>query len=260
MSNSQNSPVHGDDGLGFHGKNNNVVALGAGVTPINPGESNVEPVDVSSHITLNADLGADPKGSICREVRSGGQGTQEWTLDHVPREKNSEVDALANLGSSVEEDDIIPGTVVQLSRCVVEEGHAEMNSTSLTWDWRNKYIEYLKNGKLTSDHKESRALRTKVVRFTLDEDGTLYRRTFDGPLALCLGPGDTDYVLREIRKGTCGNHSGAESLTRKIIRAGYYWDSMEKDTKEFFKKSDKCQRFAPMIHQPGEQLHSVLSP
>ncbi|XP_070020301.1 uncharacterized protein [Nicotiana sylvestris] len=123
-----------------------------------------------------------------------------WTLDHVPREQNSEADALANLGSSIEEDDIVPRTVVQLSRSVVEEGHAEINYTSLTWDWRNKYIDYLKDRKLPSDHKESRALRTKTVRFALDEDGTLYRRMFDGPLAVCLGPGDTDYVLREIHE------------------------------------------------------------
>ncbi|XP_070007923.1 uncharacterized protein [Nicotiana sylvestris] len=160
---------------------------------------------------------------------------KEWTLDHVPREQNSEADALANLGSSVEDDDIVPRTVIQLSRSVVEEGHAEINSTSLTWNWRNKYIEYLKNGKLTSDHKESKALRTKASRFTLDEDGKLYRRTFDGPLVVCFGLGDTDYVLREVYEGTCGNHSCAESLIRKIIRVGYYWDNMEKDTKEFVK-------------------------
>ncbi|XP_070021956.1 uncharacterized protein [Nicotiana sylvestris] len=59
---------------------------------------------------------------------------KEWTLDHVPREQNSEVNALTNLGSSVEEDDIIPGIVVQLLKLVVEEGHAEINSTSLMWD------------------------------------------------------------------------------------------------------------------------------
>nr|XP_009770613.1 PREDICTED: uncharacterized protein LOC104221283 [Nicotiana sylvestris] len=153
---------------------------------------------------------------------------------------NNEVDALANLGLLVEDDKLNPGTVVQLSRTVIEEGHVEINSTSLTYDWRNKYIEYLKNGNLLSDPKESRALRTKVARFTLAEDGTLFRRTFDGPLAIFLGPGDTDYVLREIYEGTYGNYSGAESLVHKVIRAGYYWADMEKDTKEFVRKCDKC--------------------
>ncbi|XP_070044904.1 uncharacterized protein [Nicotiana tomentosiformis] len=102
---------------------------------------------------------------------------KEWTLQHVPREQNSEVYALANLGSSVEEDKISSETVVQLSKSVIEEGHAEINSTRLTWDWRNKYIEYLKNRKLPSDPKESRAVQTKDARFALAEDGTLYRRT-----------------------------------------------------------------------------------
>ncbi|XP_070053260.1 uncharacterized protein [Nicotiana tomentosiformis] len=166
----------------------------------------------------------------------------------MPRDQNSEVDALANLGSSIEDNELDSGTVVQLIRSVVEEGHAEINSMSLTWDWRNKHIEYLKTGKLPSDPKESRALRTKAAQFTLTEDGTLFKRMFDGPLAICLGPGDTEYVLREVHEGTCENHSGAESLVQKVIRAGYYCIDMEKDVKEFVRKCDECQKHAPMIH------------
>lgn len=100
----------------------------------------------------------------------------------------------------------------------------------------------------------------KAARFSLSEDGTLLKRMFDGPLAICLGSGDTEYVLREVHEGTCGNHSGTESLVQKVIRADYYWIDMEKAAKEFVQKYDKCQRHAPMIHQPGELLHSILSP
>jgi len=133
-------------------------------------------------------------------------------------------------------------------RSVVEEDHAEINSTSLTWDWRNKYVEYLNTGKLPSDPKELRTLRTKAARFSLSEDGTLFRRMFDSPLAIYLGPGDTEYILREVHEGTCRNHSGTKSLVRKVIRAGYYWIDMEKDAKEFVRKCDECQRHALMIH------------
>ncbi|XP_070054382.1 uncharacterized protein [Nicotiana tomentosiformis] len=165
---------------------------------------------------------------------------KEWTLQYVPRDQNSKVDALANLGLLIDDDEFDSGMVVQLMKLVVEEGHAEINSTSLTCDWRNKYIDYLKTEKLPSDPKESRALRTKAARFILSEDNTLSRRTFDDPLSICLGPGDIEYVLREVHKGTCGNHSGAESLVRKIIRAGYYWIGMEKYAKEFVQKCDGC--------------------
>nr|XP_009603444.1 uncharacterized protein LOC104098424 [Nicotiana tomentosiformis] len=153
----------------------------------------------------------------------------------VPPIGNSEVDALANLGSSVDVDEFSSGTVVQLMKSVIEEGYAEVNSTSLTCDWRNKYIDYLKTGKLPLDPKESRAMRTKATRFSLVEEA-LFRRTFDDPLARCLGPGETEYTLREVHEGTYGNHSGVESLVRKLIRADYYWTKMEKDAKDFVRK------------------------
>ncbi|XP_060190505.1 uncharacterized protein LOC132619694 [Lycium barbarum] len=181
---------------------------------------------------------------------------KEWTSKHVPRDQNNEADALGNLGSSVESDGFNSGVVVQLMRSFIETGHAEKNSTNLTWDWRNKYIDYLQIGKLLSDAKELRALRTKTARFCL-VDGHLYRRSFHGPLARYLGLGEIDYVMREIHEGTCGNHSGADSLVRNLIREGYYWNEMEEDAKAFARKCNECQRHAPSIHQPGEELHSV---
>ncbi|XP_060177808.1 uncharacterized protein LOC132607742 [Lycium barbarum] len=181
---------------------------------------------------------------------------KEWTLEHIPRDHNNEVDALANLGSSVESDRFNSGAVVQLTKPFIETGHAEINSTSLTWDWRNKYIDYLQTGKLPSDAKESRALQTKATRFCL-VDGQLYQRSFHGPLARCLGPGDTDYVLREVHEVTYGNHSGADSLVCKLIRAGYYRNEMEEEAKTFVRKCNECQKHAPSIHQPGEELHPV---
>ncbi|XP_060211918.1 uncharacterized protein LOC132639490 [Lycium barbarum] len=120
---------------------------------------------------------------------------------------------------------------------------------SLTWDWRNKFIDYLAEGKLPVDPKESRSLRTKVARYNLIE-GKLYRRSFYGPLARCLRPGETDYAMREAHKGTCGNHFKAESLVQRLIRAGYYWDHMDEDMKTFIQK---CLRKG--IGKRGYQLH-----
>ncbi|XP_059290110.1 uncharacterized protein LOC132043654 [Lycium ferocissimum] len=184
---------------------------------------------------------------------------KKWTLKHVPRDQNNEADALANLGSSVESEGFNSGVVVQLMSSIIETGHVEINSTSFTWDWRNKYIDYLRTGKIPSDAKESRALRTKAARFCLVDD-QLYRRSFYGPLARCLGPGEIDYTMREIHEGTCGNHSGTDSLVRKLIRAGYYWNKMENDARSFVQKCNECQKHAPSIHQPGEELYPVLSP
>ncbi|KAL2246917.1 UNVERIFIED_CONTAM: hypothetical protein Sindi_2544000 [Sesamum indicum] len=42
--------------------------------------------------------------------------------------------------------------------------------------------------------------------------------------------------MREIHEGSCGNHSGARLLAQKIIRQGFYWPTLAKDSKELGRK------------------------
>ncbi|XP_019266579.1 PREDICTED: uncharacterized protein LOC109244008 [Nicotiana attenuata] len=88
----------------------------------------------------------------------------------------------------------------------------------------------------------------------------LYKRTYGGPLVKCLGPNQTQRVLEEVHEGHCGTHSGDRVLVRCLIRAGDYWPTMKKDASEFVKKCKQCQKYALIIHQAGEHLHSVTSP
>lgn len=83
---------------------------------------------------------------------------------------------------------------------------------------------------------------------------------FGGPLAQCLGPSQTEYVMREVHEGHCGNHARGRSLVKTLIRAGYYWQKMEEEAKNFVARCDKCQRYANNMHRPTQLLHSVYSP
>nr|XP_009626911.1 uncharacterized protein LOC104117548 [Nicotiana tomentosiformis] len=124
---------------------------------------------------------------------------------------------------------------------------------------RNEFIEHLRHGKLIEGPKASRALRTKEARYCL-LDGQLYRRSFQGPLARCLGASEADYVMREVHEEVCGNHPCADSLVLKLVRIGHYWPQMEQDVKAFIQRCDKCQYHEQLVHQPAEPLHSVVSP
>jgi hypothetical protein len=97
------------------------------------------------------------------------------------------------------------------------------------------------------------------ARYTII-DGVLYRRGYFHPLLKCLSATEAHYVLREIHEGVCGNHSGGRVLAHKAMRAGYYWPTMGKDSVEFVRSCDKCQRFAQIMENPPEKLNSVLSP
>ena len=80
------------------------------------------------------------------------------------------------------------------------------------------------------------------------------------PYPKCLALDEAMYVLREIHKGVCGNHSGPRSLMGKTIRASYFWPTIQKDAAELVKKCDKCQQFGNVQHIPGELLMSISSP
>ena len=76
----------------------------------------------------------------------------------------------------------------------------------------------------------------------------------------CLIPEEANYVMRQVHKGVCGNHSESWLLVHKLIRVGYYWPTMQKDVVAYVKTCDKCQRFANVIRLPTEELTPMTAP
>ena len=91
-------------------------------------------------------------------------------------------------------------------------------------------------------------------------DEVLYKRGFSQPYLRCLTPDEANYVLREIYEEACGNHSGARSLIHKVVRAGYYWPTVQANAKAYVKVCDQCQRFSNIPRQPSEYLTPMTAP
>nr|XP_016490052.1 PREDICTED: uncharacterized protein LOC107809871 [Nicotiana tabacum] len=103
---------------------------------------------------------------ICSESQALLARFREWLITHIPREKNTEVDALANLVSSTEMKGSDSDMVMQLMHSILDaDDYYEVNATNLVWDWRNEIIDYLEHEKLPEDANASWALRTKVARY-----------------------------------------------------------------------------------------------
>lgn len=82
----------------------------------------------------------------------------------------------------------------------------------------------------------------------------LYKRGFSCPYLRCFGLEEADYVMREVHEGICRNHSGSLSLAHKLLQAGYYWPTVQKDAQTYVKTYDKCQRFSNIIKWSSEEL------
>ncbi|XP_075645673.1 uncharacterized protein LOC142616774 [Castanea sativa] len=124
-------------------------------------------------------------------------------------------------------------------------------------DWMIPIVAYLKDGKLPDGKEEARKLKVRAARFILIK-GVLYKRGFSRPYLRCLGHDEADYVMREVHEGICGNHSGSRSLVHKLLRAGYYWPTMQKDAHVYVRACDKCQRLTLLMKSGQQRLKDWL--
>ena len=162
----------------------------------------------------------------------------------IPRGENEQANRLAKAASAKHM--ITHGNVlsfVQLFPLIDFDNVQEIGSES---NWTTSIASYLKNGVLPDRKEAARKLKVQVARFILIKD-VLYKRGFSYPYLRCLGNEDADYVMREILKGIYGNHLGSKSLVHKLVQAGYYWPTMQKDAETYVKTCDKCQRFSNII-------------
>ena len=112
---------------------------------------------------------------------------------------------------------------------------------------------------MPNEKEAARKIKVQVARFVLIKD-VLYKRGFSRLYLRCLGNEEADYVMREVHEGICGNHSGSRLLVHKLVRAGYYWPTMQADAKAYVRAYAKCQRFGNIIRQPTEGLTPMMTP
>ena len=173
---------------------------------------------------------------------------KETNFVQIHREENMEVDALAK--EALVDQPMNEFDEVQYIRSI---DILEVLQTQIEGNWMTLIISYLKDRSLPEGKDEVRRLRVQSARYVLLND-MLYKRGFSQPYLRCLSPDEANYVLREVHEGACGNHSGAISLIHKVVRAGFYWPTIQADAKAYVKVYDQCQRFSNIPRQPSEYL------
>ena len=129
---------------------------------------------------------------------------------HVPRAENSRADAL--------QEDLSRSTPVEyLAEPFIDLCDMEVAQVGFEPSWMDPIWDYIIDGLLPDDPKEAAKIRKRSARFT-NHKGSLYKRGFFTPILKCIAGKDTEYVLREVHEGICGNHIGARALAGKVLR------------------------------------------
>ncbi|CAL8992281.1 unnamed protein product [Prunus brigantina] len=129
-----------------------------------------------------------------------------YYIRQIPRSENSHADALSRLASAIDDRNGRHVPVEVLARRSTTE--ADINTVHQDPSWMDPIHSYLTNGTLPTDRTEAKTVRQRSAQYLLLQ-GILYRCSYSLLLLRCVAPQQGDYILREIHKGACGDHSGS---------------------------------------------------
>ena len=111
-------------------------------------------------------------------------------------------------------------------------------------DWRETYIDFIKDQKLPAGVDPKSAAAARVMRqskgFTLVGDKLYKRGARLGVLMKCVTGEDGYDTLREIHDGSCGNHAASKTLVEKAYRTGFWWPTAISDVEDLVRRCPNC--------------------
>ena len=107
--------------------------------------------------------------------------------------------------------------------------------------WYYDIMKFLELGPYSdgANKRERHSIRMMATQYILC-GGKLYRRSYDGIHLHCLKKEEAERVMKEVNQGICGPHMNGRMLAKKILRMGYFWNTMEIDCVDCVKSCNDC--------------------
>ena len=135
----------------------------------------------------------------------------------IPRDQNTEADKVVRSASAQNLGDMNDWKLEEQISSSITEFQTFSIQNSL--GWTNPILSFSQDGRLPPNPEEARKIQKHAARFTVLND-ELYKRGYSQPYLRCIEGEEAKYVLEEVHGGVYGDHMGAKSLVRKIMRKG----------------------------------------
>ncbi|XP_070030723.1 uncharacterized protein [Nicotiana sylvestris] len=182
------------------------------------------------------------------------QRFQSIEFRHILRIHNEVDDAFATLESMLHHPD---KAYVDPLHIQVGDHHAYCNVVEEELDgepWFHDIREYIRMRvyPVQAIGDQKRTIRCLASGFFLSV-GILYKRTPDLGLLRYIDAKQATTIITEVHSRVCGPHMSGYVLAKKILRADYYWLTMERDCISFVCKCHQCQAHGDLIHSPPSE-------
>ena len=133
-------------------------------------------------VVSNVDTKAPHLTDILEKVSTLKSQFQHFELIQIPRELNQKADALAKKASMGE-----CSRHSSISTTLARENPQVCSVTAELDCWMDLIIWYVTTSELPTNTKEAKLLRLRAQHYSII-NGTLYRKSFNGPYLRCLRP------------------------------------------------------------------------
>jgi hypothetical protein len=129
--------------------------------------------------------------------------------------------------------------------------------------WYRDIIYYLRYERCPDNLKHhERRTRLEASKYLI-LNTSLFRRTVDGLLLRCVDDTAAQMILKKIHGSTnfdihISGHFAAKDIAHKILRIGYYWSSVFRDSYKFVQACVECQNFVDREKFSSMPLQPVL--
>ena len=90
------------------------------------------------------------------------------------------------------------------------------------------------------------------------EEPILYRHCANQVIRQCVPEDEMVSILNHCHTLPCGGHFGGQSATTKVLKSGFYWLSLFKDSYQFVSTYDKCQRMGSISKKDEPPMSTIL--
>jgi ribonuclease HI len=221
---------------------------------------------VINQVNMSWDRNKENMDAYCLEVRKVEYKFYGLEFHHVVRDNNVAADVLSKLGSTraqvpagVFVHELHAPSIPEPASLTTDPAHppAGQEVMMIDVDWRQPFIDYLREQKVPSDKNLAEQLILHAKSYVLVGD-KLYRRGAScGVLMKCVPREEGKGILEEIHKGVCGNHASSRTLVNKAFRRAFYCPTALGDAEELIRTCQGCQYFAKQQHVPAYKLVTI---